>query len=169
MSGPDHLVVQAYLPIFDGGRLRANVETTRSDTKVLYLAWKQTVLTAIEDVENALSSDHRDTQTVQALRAPVKTTQETLALSIGSYKDGQSSLLDVLDAQRSVATSQANLAQTVQQMAKDNVALNMAIGSGYNFDGPRSGQLLMNTDPHAVAAMDKRWIISDNPPCGRVS
>lgn len=36
----------------------------------------------------------------QALRAEVKTTQETLALSIGSYKDGQSSLLDVLDAQR---------------------------------------------------------------------
>jgi outer membrane protein TolC len=34
----------------------------------------------------------------QALRAQVKTTQETLALSIGSYKDGQSSLLDVLDA-----------------------------------------------------------------------
>ncbi|MGO7594442.1 hypothetical protein AB9E13_35905, partial [Rhizobium leguminosarum] len=60
---------------FDGGRLRANVEITRSDTKVLYLAWKQTVLTAIEDVDNALSSDHRDTQTVQALRAPVKTTQ----------------------------------------------------------------------------------------------
>ncbi|WP_376775280.1 TolC family protein [Rhizobium laguerreae] len=75
----------------------------------------------------------------QALRAQVKTTQEILALSIGSYKDGQSSLLDVLDAQRSAATSQANLAQAVQQMAKDYVTLNVAIGSGYNFGGPRSG------------------------------
>ncbi|MBY5550946.1 TolC family protein [Rhizobium leguminosarum] len=71
----------------------------------------------------------------RALRAQVKTTQETLALSIGSYKDGQSSLLDVLDAQRSVATSQANLAQAVQQMAKEYVTLNVAIGSGYNFGG----------------------------------
>ncbi|XUR35466.1 hypothetical protein ACQY74_003513 [Rhizobium leguminosarum bv. trifolii] len=105
----------------------------------------------------------------------MKTTQETLALSIGSHKDGRSSLLDVLDvldvldAQRSAATSQTNLAQAVQQMAKDYVTLNVAIGSGYNFGGPRSGQILVNTEPHAVAAMDKRWIISDNPPFGRVS
>lgn len=67
--------------------------------------------------------------------AQVKTTQETLALSIGSYKDGRSSLLDMLDEQRSAATSQANLAQAVQQTAKNYVTLNVAIGSGYNFDG----------------------------------
>ncbi|WP_281414209.1 hypothetical protein [Rhizobium leguminosarum] len=42
-------------------------------------------------------------------------------------------MLDVLDAQRSAATSQANLAQAVQ---KDHVTLNVAIGSGYNFSGP---------------------------------
>jgi multidrug efflux system outer membrane protein len=142
---------------------------------VQYLAWQQSVLTAIEDVENGLSSVHRDTQTVQVLRAQVKTTQETLALSIGSHKDGRSSLLDVLDvldvldAQRSAATSQTNLAQAVQQMAKDYVTLNVAIGSGYNFGGPRSSQILMNTEPHAVAAMDKRWIISGSPPFSRVS
>ncbi|WP_409995097.1 hypothetical protein [Rhizobium leguminosarum] len=65
--------------------------------------------------------------------AEVKTTQETLALSIGSYKDGQSSLLDVLDAQRSAATSQANLAQAVQQMARD-YALKCGNRLGYNFD-----------------------------------
>jgi multidrug efflux system outer membrane protein len=168
VSWPDHLVVRATVPIFDGGRLRANVEITGSDAKVQYLAWQQSVLTAIEDVENGLSSVHRDTQTVQVLRAQVKTTQETLALSIGSYKDGQLSLLDVLDAQRSVATSQANLAQAVQQMAKDYVALNVVVPVTTSV-GPRSGQLLMNTEPHAVAAMDKRWIISDNPPFGRVS
>ncbi|MBY5811580.1 hypothetical protein HFO12_19795 [Rhizobium leguminosarum] len=104
----------------------------------------------------------------QALRAQVKTTQETLALSIGSYKDGQSSLLDVLDAQRSAATSQANLAQAVQQMARD-YALNVAIGWGTTSIGPRSGQIPMDTEPHAVAAMDKRWIVSDNLPFGRVS
>lgn len=119
VSGPDHLVVRAHLPIFDGGRLRAQV----------------------------------------------KTTQETLALSIGSYKDGQSSLLDV---QRSVATGQANLAQAAQHMAKNYVASKVLVPVTTSVE-PRSGQLLMNTEPHAVAAMDKRWIISDNPPFGRVS
>ncbi|MBW8791995.1 MAG: TolC family protein, partial [Rhizobium leguminosarum] len=108
--------------------LRPNVEMSRSNAKVQSLAWKQIVLAALEEIERALSSVHRDAQTIQALRAQVKTTQETLALSIGSYKDGQSSLLDVLDAQRSAATSQANLAQAVQQTAKNYVTLNVAIG-----------------------------------------
>ena len=72
---------------------------------------------------------------VAALQAQVKTTQETLELSTASYKDGASSLLDVLDAQRQVSLAQASLAQSVQQMAKDYVSLNIAIGGGYAPDG----------------------------------
>jgi multidrug efflux system outer membrane protein len=123
------------LPIFDGGRLRANVDITKSTAKTQYLVWKQTVLEAVEEVENALSAVRRDAQTVAALRAQVKTTQETLDLSTASYKDGASSLLDVLDAQRQVSLAQASLAAAVQQMARDYVSLNVAIGGGYNPGG----------------------------------
>ncbi|MDM9625980.1 efflux transporter outer membrane subunit, partial [Rhizobium sp. S152] len=123
------------LPIFDGGRLRANVDISKSTAKTQYLAWKQTVLEAVEEVENALSAVRRDAQTVAALRAQVKTTQETLELSTASYKDGASSLLDVLDAQRQVSLAQASLAAAVQQMARDYVSLNVAIGGGYTPDG----------------------------------
>ena len=119
------------LPIFDGGRLRANVDIAKSDAKTAYLAWKSAVLSAVEEVENAVSAVRRDAQTVQALRAQVKTTQESLELSTASYKDGASSLLDVLDAQRNVSDSQASLAAAVQQMAKDYVSLNVAVGGGY--------------------------------------
>ncbi len=119
------------LPIFDGGRLRANVKSAQSDAATAYLNWKSTVLTAVEQVENALSAVRRDAQTVAALQAQVKTTQETLELSTASYKDGASSLLDVLDAQRQVSLAQASLAASVQQMAKDYVSLNIAIGGGF--------------------------------------
>ncbi|APO76041.1 nodulation protein NodT 2 [Rhizobium etli 8C-3] len=119
------------LPIFDGGRLRANVDIAKSDAKTAYLAWKAAVLNAVEEVENALSAVRRDAQTVEALRAQVKTTQESLELSTASYKDGASSLLDVLDAQRQVSLAQASLAASVQQMARDYVSLNVAIGGGY--------------------------------------
>jgi len=133
------------LPIFDGGRLRANVDITKSDAKAAYLAWKSAVLSAVEQVENALSAVRRDAQTVQALRAQVKTTQESLELSTASYKDGASSLLDVLDAQRNVSTAQASLAAAVQQMAKDYVSLNVAVGGGYAPDGAK---------PSAVAKVE---------------
>jgi outer membrane protein, multidrug efflux system len=126
------------LPILDGGRLRAGVQIADSNAKTQYLVWKQTVLSAIEDVENALSAVSRDAQTVSALRAQVKSYQEALQLSTASYKDGASSLLDVLDAQRSVTDAQESLAAAVQQSAADYVRLNVAIGAGYVPASPRA-------------------------------
>ncbi|AGS24181.1 efflux transporter outer membrane subunit [Rhizobium etli] len=119
------------LPIFDGGTLRANVEIEKSDAKAQYLAWKAAVLNGVEEVENALTAVRRDTQTLEPLPRQVQTAQESLALSTTSYKDGASSLLDILDAQRSVSDAQASLAATVQQVAKDYVDLYVAIGAGY--------------------------------------
>nr|WP_246827051.1 efflux transporter outer membrane subunit [Rhizobium binae] len=119
------------LPIFDGGTLRANVEIEKSDAKTQYLAWKAAVLNGVEEVENALTAVRRDTQTLAPLRRQVETAQGSLALSTVSYRDGASSLLDVLDSQRSVSDAEASLAATVQQVAKDYVDLYVAIGAGY--------------------------------------
>ncbi|NKN39738.1 efflux transporter outer membrane subunit [Agrobacterium sp. a22-2] len=122
------------LPILDGGSRKANVDIAKSSAREQYLAWKQTVLNAVEEVENALAAVNRDSQTVNALTATVRSYEEALQLSTASYKDGASSLLDVLDAQRSVTTAEADLAQAVQQMAADFVSLNVAIGGGYAFN-----------------------------------
>ncbi|RYG98077.1 MAG: nodulation protein NodT, partial [Alphaproteobacteria bacterium] len=119
------------LPIFNGGALRANVKSSESSAREAYLSWKQTVLDAVEEVENALAAVARDGRTVAALRATVKSYEEALQLATASYRDGASSLLDVLDAQREVSTAQASLAQAVQQMAQDYVSLNVALGGGY--------------------------------------
>jgi multidrug efflux system outer membrane protein len=119
------------LPILDGGRLRANVDITNSAAKEQYLVWKQTVLDAVEEVENALAAINRDQRTANALRATVRSYEEALSLATASYRDGASSLLDVLDAQREVSAAQASLAQAVQQTAQDFVSLNVALGGGY--------------------------------------
>ena len=121
------------LPIFDGGQLKANVTAAESTAREAYLAWKQTVLGAVEEVENALAAVSRDARTVNALRDTVRSYEEALDLATASYRDGASSLLDVLDAQRQVSTAQSNLAQAVQQAAQDFVSLNVAIGGGYGY------------------------------------
>lgn len=127
------------LPIFDGGALKANVDIAESTARVQYLAWKAAVLNAIEEVETAMVALNRNAQTVNALTATVRSYEEALELSTSSYRDGASSLLDVLDAQRSVATAQANLAAAVQAMATNYVNLNVAIGGGYAV--PVAGQV----------------------------
>ncbi len=124
------------LPIFTGGKLTANLTTAESNARNAYLSWKQTVLTAVQDVANALTAIKRDAQTVSALRKTVSSYEEALKLATSSYRDGASSLLDVLDAQRQVSTAQASLAQAIQTVAKDFVALNVAMGGGYAANGP---------------------------------
>lgn len=119
------------LPILDSGTLRANVDIAKSTAREQYLAWKQTVLNAVEETENALAAIKRDQRTVDALSAAVRSNREALSLSTASYRDGATSLLDVLDAQREVSNAQASLAQAIQQMAQDFVSLNVAIGGGY--------------------------------------
>lgn len=123
------------LPIFDGGALKANVTASESAVREAYLVWKETVLNAVEEVENALASVARDARTVAALRDTVRSYEEALELATASYRDGASSLLDVLDAQREVSVAQANLAQAIQQTAQDFVALNVATGGGYAVTG----------------------------------
>ncbi|MDQ0423400.1 multidrug efflux system outer membrane protein [Peteryoungia aggregata LMG 23059] len=122
------------LPIFDAGTRRANVKAREAAAREAYLAWKQTVLGAVSEVENAMVAVNRTRQTVSALTATVRSYEEALSLATASYRDGASSLLDVLDAQRNVASAQANLAQAVQQLANGYVSLNVAIGGGYAWD-----------------------------------
>ncbi|WP_425648475.1 efflux transporter outer membrane subunit [Agrobacterium radiobacter] len=119
------------LPILDGGSIRANIDLANSQAREQYLVWKSTVLNAVEEVENALAAVNRDQRTVAALRKTVASYQEALQLSTANYRDGASSLLDVLDAQRSVSDAQANLATAIQQTAQDYVSLNVALGGGY--------------------------------------
>lgn len=121
------------LPILDGGALRANVRYRQSAAQEAYLVWKQTVISATEQVANALAAVEHDAEAVATTAATVRDYQEALELSMTSYRDGAASLLDVLDAQRSVATAEANLAQARMQLAADYITLNVAIGSGHGF------------------------------------
>lgn len=119
------------LPIFDGGKLRANLNIAESNAKEAYLAWKSTVLSAVEEVQGALAAVRRDNRTVSALRDTVRFYRQALELSTVRYRQGETSLFEVLDAQRSISDSQRNYVDAVRQVALNYVALNVAIGSGY--------------------------------------
>ena len=118
------------LPVFNGGALKAQVKIARSEAEQQYLTWKSTVLQAIEEVENAQTALIRDGQTVAALRKVVQSYEQTLNLARESYRGGASTILDVLDAERNVATARLSLASAIRQLARDYVALNVAIGGG---------------------------------------
>ncbi|KQS64709.1 nodulation protein NodT [Rhizobium sp. Leaf371] len=118
------------VPIFNGGRLRANVEAQRSAAQEQYLAWKQTVLNGIEEVENAMIALRKNYETVSALRRVVASSEQALGLARESYRGGATSLLDVLDAERTLSDSRIQLAAAIRSLASNYVALNVALGGG---------------------------------------
>ncbi|MDX3927054.1 MAG: efflux transporter outer membrane subunit [Shinella sp.] len=124
------------MPIFNGGALRAQVDIAKSGAAQQYIAWKQTVLNAVEEVENAQTALRRDAQTVAALRNVVQSYEQALSLARESYRGGASTVLDVLDAERNVATGRLSLASAIRQLARDYVALNVAIGGGAEIGAP---------------------------------
>lgn len=119
------------IPIFQGGALHANVKSSESKARSAYLVWKQTVLNAVEEVENAMVAYSRDRKTMSALAAEVRNYRHALNLSKSAYKRGVVSLLNVLDSERSVGAARQNLAGAVRQTALDYVRLNIALGGGY--------------------------------------
>lgn len=119
------------IPIFQGGQLVSSVRLARAQQASAALDYRQTVLTALQDVENALVSYRADQQRVTALDETTGALQRTFDLASDSYRQGLSTFLEVLDAQRQLAQAQAQATQARMQSALDLVALYKALGGGW--------------------------------------
>ena len=119
------------IPIFQGGRLVSSVKLARAQQASAALDYRQTVLTALQDVENALVSYRADQARVTALDETTGSLQRAFDLASDSYRQGISTFIDVLDAQRQLAQAQEQATQARMQSALDLVALYKALGGGW--------------------------------------
>ena len=120
------------LPIFDGGKLAAARDAAEAQRDESLVAWRSSVLTALEDVENALVSLGKERSRAQALTKAVEGYRKAAELSRDQYEAGKSSFLDVLDAERSLYSAEGSLIQSRVAIAKDYVALAKALGGGWS-------------------------------------
>lgn len=126
-------------PIFEGGRLRRQVDIQRAETRVQYLRWKDTVLRAVEEVENALVALNRGEAETDAHRRKVASYGAARDLARESYIGGTGLILDILEAERSLGEARLDLAESVRANAIAAVRLQVALGSGSAVELP---------DPH---------------------
>lgn len=118
------------LPIFDGGRLRANVAIMVARAEERQAAWRASVLKAVEEVENALISYNREMLTQGSLNVRVDSAQRAVNLSRAAYRGGVSSLFELLNTERQLYEAQTARAQSRRNLALQFVALNIAVGRG---------------------------------------
>jgi NodT family efflux transporter outer membrane factor (OMF) lipoprotein len=118
-------------PIFDAGRIRANIAVQDARTEQQLSTYEQAVLKALEDVENALVAYSREQMRRVKLADAVAANQQAVALANELYRTGLGTFLNVLDSQRALFASQSDLAQSEATIATDIVALYKALGGGW--------------------------------------
>ncbi|MFG1280057.1 efflux transporter outer membrane subunit [Xanthobacter autotrophicus] len=120
------------VPIFTGGQLKAAVDGTEAARDGAFLAYKASVLTALEEVENASVSLAQQRLKTAKLAVSAAAYGEAARLSRSLYENGSSSFLDVLTAERSLYSAETQLIQSRVATARYYIALNKALGGGWD-------------------------------------
>jgi NodT family efflux transporter outer membrane factor (OMF) lipoprotein len=123
------------LPILSGGRIRANIQVQDARQEQALRQYEKAVLTAIEDVENALSARAREQRRLETLRESVAANRRALDLATERYTSGLENFLSVLDAQRAVYASEDGVAQSETNAMVSLIAVYKALGGGWAVGG----------------------------------
>ncbi len=118
-------------PIFSGGQLEGNLQSTKARKAELAANYSKTVLTSFGEVEDALSSAEANSRREASLAVAAAESRKAYDLSLASYKAGASDFTSVLDAQRSWLS--ARDAQAQARLAQYTAAVNLfiALGGGW--------------------------------------
>jgi outer membrane protein, multidrug efflux system len=121
-------------PIFDAGRIRANIEVRNAQQEQSLTQYEKTVLAAFGDVEKSLVNYSREQARQQALTNAVASNRRAVEMANELYVRGLNDFLNVLDTQRSLYATENDLAQSEAAMASNLVALYKALGGGWEIN-----------------------------------
>jgi multidrug efflux system outer membrane protein len=121
-------------PLFEGGRLTAEAEKAGAQRDEAAFAYRGTVLTAFREVEDALASAKRYDEQLTLVKAQRDTLIETLRIATNRYREGYTTYLDQLDAQRGLLSAQLSVVQIRASALSSRVQLYQAMGGGWSVD-----------------------------------
>jgi NodT family efflux transporter outer membrane factor (OMF) lipoprotein len=146
------------VPIFNAGQLAAAVDMARAQRDQYFVAWRASVLTALEDVENAIVALAQERIRNGRLASSVRHYRDSAALARTLYQSGSTSFLELLEAERSLYTAEDALIQSRVSIATDYIALNKALGGGWDgfIDTMKIEIVDVGTGPRLAVADDRR-------------
>ena len=119
-------------PIFDAGRIRANIEAARASEEQSVLAYRKTVLTALSETENALIACRRSAERLATLEKATQLARESDEVARQRYQAGEIDFLDVLDSQRTLLNLEDSLLTTRTDRTTAYIRLYQALGGGWS-------------------------------------
>jgi NodT family efflux transporter outer membrane factor (OMF) lipoprotein len=118
--------------LFDGGRRRATSEAALANYDALVATYRQTTLTAFQQVEDNLAALRVLMQEVEQQQRAVAAAQESLQLFTNRYTGGVDTYLQVVTAQTSELANERNAVDILRRQMDASVLLIKAIGGGWN-------------------------------------
>lgn len=126
------LAPQAVLPIFDAGRNQANLKAAQVGRDIAVAQYEKSIQTAFREVADALAGRATLQNQLDAQTAQTQSDTRRFELSDLRYRNGVSSYLDLLDAQRSLFASEQALVLTRLQQLQNQVVLYKVLGGGWS-------------------------------------
>jgi NodT family efflux transporter outer membrane factor (OMF) lipoprotein len=123
--------------LFDAGKTRANVRIANADYSAAVATYRQTVLTAMEEVENGITGLASLDRAVTQADASVKSAQEAFDIATDRYRGGVDTYLEMITAQQALLSNQRQAVQIHGQQFATAVYLVKALGGAWSDEANR--------------------------------
>lgn len=119
------------MPIFNWGKLHANIDSKKAQYQQTFLSYQSTVLSAFKEVEDALIAYSKEQERRKALAKAVAANQLAVQLANERYQKGLTAFLDVLTSQSALYQAQNSLISSESRLSSNLIALYKALGGGW--------------------------------------
>jgi len=121
--------------LFDNKLTKSNFKLSKENAEASYIVYQDTILSAFEEVENAISLLNHTRETLRQLELSVLAAQEVAELSIELYATGSIDFLDVLTSESSLLELQDQIVSIKGQIFEAIILLYLATGGGWETYG----------------------------------
>ncbi|MDD5632398.1 MAG: efflux transporter outer membrane subunit, partial [Methylococcales bacterium] len=135
------------LPIFNWGRIKANIKSKKAQFELAFLTYQSTVLTAFKEVEDTLVAYSQEQQRYKSLAQAVEASQLAVQMADERYHKGLTMFLDVLQTQQTLYQTQRDLVDSEVKLSTDLVALYKALGGGWQTEPIVSDEVQLKQQP----------------------
>jgi multidrug efflux system outer membrane protein len=118
-------------PLFTGGRNRAELAFSRAAYRAEIASYRQTILSAFQEVEDQLAAQRLLSQQLEAEAAALRSAQRTLEIAENRYKAGLVTFLEVAVAQNAALDRERSVVRLRSQRMTARVGLIKALGGGF--------------------------------------
>jgi NodT family efflux transporter outer membrane factor (OMF) lipoprotein len=119
-------------PLFNGGLTTAQVEAARQTYQADVATYRETVLTAIQQVEDALAGIHILSREVKVQAEDVRISRQATQITLNEYKAGTQAFTAVVTAETQQLSAEESLLSTQGQLQADAVNLIVSLGGGWS-------------------------------------